>query len=419
MNILLKAATVIDPTSPHHHQKVDIQITDGIITKIGIDLPAPKGVTIVEREHLHISQGWFDSSVCFGEPGYEERETITHGLDVAAASGFTGVALQPLTQPILDTSTAISAVQQKAQDKLTSLYPIGALTRESETIDLAELYDMQQAGAIAFGDYKKAMTNANLFKIALQYTQGFKGTVISFPQDQQIAGKGIVNEGPVSTGLGLKGIPAIAESLQIARDLHILEYTGGQLHIPTISTAASVQLIRAAKQKGLKISCSVAVDQLFFTDEVLKDFDTNFKVLPPLRSDEDRKALVQGLKDGTIDMVTSDHNPLDIEQKKTAFDYAAFGTIGLESAFGALLQVVDLETTIETLTSGRSIFGISQPEISEGVKANITLFNPENTYIFEKQHILSSSKNSPYPGNKLKGQVYGCIANDKLQLNDG
>jgi len=204
MNILLKAATVIDPTSPHHHQKVDIQITDGIITKIGTDLPAPKGVTIVEREHLHISQGWFDSSVCFGEPGYEERETITHGLDVAATSGFTGVALQPLTQPILDTSTAISAVQQKAQDKLTSLYPIGALTRESETIDLAELYDMQQAGAIAFGDYKKAMTNANLFKIALQYTQGFKGTVISFPQDQQIAGKGIVNEGPVSTGLGLK-----------------------------------------------------------------------------------------------------------------------------------------------------------------------------------------------------------------------
>jgi len=419
MNILLKAATVIDSSSPHHQQKVDIQITDGIITKIGTDLPIAEGITVIEKEHLHISQGWFDSSVCFGEPGYEERETITHGLKVAAASGFTGVALQPLTQPILDTSTAISAVLQKAQDKLTTLYPIGALTKNSATIDLAELYDMQQAGAIAFGDYKKAITNANLFKIALHYAQGFKGVVLSFPQDHQIAGKGIVNEGPVSTGLGLKGIPAIAESLQIARDLHILEYTGGQLHIPTISTAVSVQLIREAKQKGLQLSCSVAIDQLFFSDEVLEDFDTNFKVSPPLRSHEDRKALCEALKDGTIDMVTSDHNPLDVEQKKREFDYAAFGTIGLESVFGALRQVVDLETTIRALTLGRSVFGISKPEIIEGATANITLFNPDSTYTFEEQHILSSSKNSPYPGNKLKGQVYGCIANHKLQLNHG
>ena len=402
MNILLKAATVIDPQSPFHKQTVDIKITDGIITAIGKELKDEDAQHITHK-NLHVSQGWFDSSVCLGEPGYEERETITNGLDVAAASGFTAIALQPHTNPILDTSTAISFVQQRAQGKLTKLYPVGALTRHSDGVDLAELYDMQQAGAVAFGDYKKPLENANMLKVALQYTQGFNGLTLSFAQDAQIAGKGLVNEGNVSTSLGLKGIPSLAESLQVARDIHILEYTGGQLHIPTISTAQSVTLIRAAQQKGLQVSCSVAIDQLYFTDAVLEGFDTNFKVSPPLRTAADRDALITGLEDGTIAMVTSDHNPLDIEHKKKEFDHATPGTLGLETAFSALLQRIPLETAIKGLTAGREVFTHASAKIEEGTTADITLFDPETTYTFTESHILSTSKNSPYIGETLKG----------------
>ena len=418
MNILLKAATVIDRQGPFHQQTVDIKITDGIITKIGVTLDT-NDVQVLEYQNLHISSGWFDSSVCLGEPGFEERETIAHGLDVAASSGFTAVALQPHTYPILDTGADISFVLHKAQDKLTTVYPVGALTMQSESKALAELYDMQQLGAVAFGDYQKPITNANLLKVALQYTQGFNGLVLSFPQDNQIAGKGLVNEGPVSTSLGLKGIPAIAESLQVARDIHLLEYTGGRLHIPTISTAASVALIREAKQRGLAISCSIAIDHLYYTDDSLMEFDTHFKVLPPLRTATDRDALIAGLKDGTIDMVTSDHNPLDIEHKKREFDHAAYGTIGLESAFGALLEKTDVHTAVQALTGGREIFGLASAKIEEGATADLTLFDPETSYTFDESHIKSTSKNSPFIGATLKGQVIGCIAKAKMHLNYG
>ena len=265
MNALIKAATVIDSKSSHHGTTVDIRIKDGNIVQIAKKLSSEKGEQLIEREHLYVSQGWFDSSVSMGQPGYEERETIANGLDVAAKSGFTGVALNPNTYPILDTSADISFVCNMGMNKASELFPIGALTRNSESVDLAELYDMQQAGAVAFGDYQRAITNPNLLKIALQYTQGFNGLVLSFPQENKISGVGKMNEGIISTRIGLKGIPSIAESLQIARDLHILEYAGGKLHIPTVSTAASVALIREAKNKGLDVSCSVAIHNLFFT----------------------------------------------------------------------------------------------------------------------------------------------------------
>ena len=302
-------------------------------------------------------------------------------------------------------------------ENAVNLHPIGALTNASKSVDLAELFDMKNAGAIAFGDYQKAIRNPNLLKIALLYADNFDGLVMSFPQENQIVGKGIVNEGPNSTRLGLKGIPSLAEELHIARDLFLLAYTKGKLHIPTISTATSVQLIREAKSKGLNVRCSVAIHNLMMTDDELETFDTQYKVLPPLRTENDRNALIEGLKDGTIDMVTSDHNPIDIEHKKVEFDNAMYGTIGLESAFGTLQTIFDTETSIQLITSGKKRFGIETSTIAVGQQANLTLFNPEGNYTFTKEHIHSSSQNSAFLGKELKGTVYGIIHNQQKVIS--
>ncbi|HPF96065.1 MAG TPA: dihydroorotase [Mangrovimonas sp.] len=417
MNALLKSATIIDPKSEFHNTTQDILIENGIITQVSQNIKNTNGYKEIALENLHVSQGWFDSSVSFGEPGYEERETIENGLKTAAKSGFTTVMVNANTVPVTDTGSHVSFIQSKAKNSAVTLEIYGALTKGSLGEALAELYDMQQAGALAFYDYQKAISNANLMKIALQYAANFNGLICSFPQNNTIAGKGVVNEGITSTLLGLKGIPTLAEELQISRDLYLLEYTGGRLHIPTISSAKSVELIRDAKRRKLNVTCSVATHNLFFTDAVLKEFDSNYKVLPPLRTQDDINALIEGLKDGTIDMVTSDHNPLDIEKKKLEFDHADYGTIGLESAFGALNSVMTLKKTIETLTSGKTVFGIEYQPIKKGRKADLTLFNPNGTRTFTEKDILSKSKNSAFLGSKLKGVVYGIIAKNKLELN--
>jgi dihydroorotase len=319
MSTLIKSATIIDSSSPYHQQKKDILIQDGRIKKIDTNILAQKEYAIVDRENLHVSCGWFDTSVSFGEPGYEERETIKNGLQVAAKSGFTAVAVNANTNPVIDTKSAVEFLIHKANNSATKLYPIAALTKRSEGIEMAELYDMQKSGAIAFGDYKKPIVNDNLMKVSLLYAQNFNGLVLSFPKNKAIAGEGIAHEGVNSTKLGLKGIPALAEELQVARDLFLLEYTGGKLHIPTISTAKSVALIKDAKRRGLDVSCSVAVHHLILTDDELHEFDSNYKTNPPLRTNADCKALVKGIKSGVIDVITSDHNPIDIEHKKVEF----------------------------------------------------------------------------------------------------
>ncbi len=418
MNLIVRAAKIIDSKSPFHNQIVDLLIEDGTIIKIGTSIVNSSNLRELKLDNLHVSQGWFDSSVCFGEPGYEDCETIENGLLVAAKSGFTSVALQPHTQPIIDNQSQVHFVQSKAKDAATQLYPIGALTKESLGKDLAELYDMKNAGAIAFGDYNRSVSNANLLKIALQYAQDFDGLVIAFSQDSDLKGNGVVNEGVVSTQLGLKGIPAMAEELQVVRNLFLLEYTGGKLHIPTISTEKSVALIKEAKSKGLQVTCSVAVHHLTLTDEKLHGFDTRYKVAPPLRADSDRKALLQGILDGTIDMITTDHNPFDIERKKMEFDLAKNGTIGLESAFGALLTVLPVELVIQKLTFGKSVFGIQESTIKEGNLANLSFFNPNETWTFTKENIQSKSKNSAFLGQAMKGKAYGIYNQGKLVISN-
>ncbi|QVY66972.1 dihydroorotase family protein [Polaribacter sp. Q13] len=417
MTTLLKSATIIDSSSPYHHHQKDILITNGIIIKIENSIEIENDYQVVALDNLHVSCGWFDTSVSFGEPGFEERENIKNGLNVAAKSGFTAVAVNANSNPVIDNKSAVEFLIHKANGFATNLYPIAALTQNSKGIDMAELYDMQQSGAIAFADYNKPIANDNLMKIALLYAQNFDGLVFSFPKNNSIAGEGIANEGINSTKLGLKGIPALAEHIQIARDLYLLEYTGGKLHIPTISTTKSVELIKEAKKKGLQVTCSVSVHHLTLSDDELQGFDSNYKVNPPLRTKADIKGLLKGIKSGVIDIITSDHNPIDIEHKKLEFSEAKDGTIGLESAFGALNSVLEVEDFIANITSKpKAIFGIKEHSIKENSKAEITLFNPELNYTFAKKDILSISKNSAFLDKKLNGKAYGIYANNQLIL---
>ena len=416
MNVLIKSATIIDSKSDFHNTTQDILIEKGSISKIAKTIKNTNNYKELIFKNLHVSQGWFDSSVCFGEPGFEDRETIENGLKTAAKSGFTTVAMQANTHPIIDTNSAIAFINMKAQNNAVTLLPIGALTKNSESVDLAELYDMSTAGAVAFSDYKKPISNPNLLKIALQYASNFDGLVCSFPQENRISGLGVMNENITSTSLGLKGNPSLAEALQVSRDLYLLEYTGGKLHIPTISTAESVDLIRTAKNNKLNVTCSVAIHNLCLTDSELEDFDTHFKVLPPLRTQSDVDALIEGVKDGTIDMVTSDHNPVTIEDKKVEFDFADYGTIGLESAFGALQTLFSTKKTIKLLTKGKERFKVETSIITEGNTADFTLFNPDTKYTFTTQNIHSKSENSLFLNKELKGEVYGIIANNKTIL---
>jgi len=416
-NILLKNATIVAATNKNLHlKKRDILVKNGIIDKIASKINPPAKTKIIDHKNLHVSIGWFDSSVSFGEPGYEERETIENGLKTAAKSGFTDIVLNPNTNPVPDSSSDIVFLKNASKDSATKLHPLGTLTAKGEGKDLAEMYDMKNAGAIGFYDFKSSIENANLLKIALQYAQNFDGLVHSFPLDTKIAGKGVVNEGEVSTKMGLKGIPALAEELRIVRDLHILEYTGGKLHIPTISTANSVKLIADAKKKGLDVSCSVAIHNLFVTDDALKEYDTNCKVMPPLRTQKDAKALIKGVKDGVIDFVCTDHIPMNIEEKRVEFDNATSGSLGLETAFGTLNQIFDMQTTIALLTKGRERYKLDIPIIKEGENACLTIFETKTEFTFSKKETYSTSKNSMFLGRLMKGRVLGIICNKQILI---
>ena len=410
MKVLIKSAIIIDPKSDFNNQKQDILVDKGTIVKISSRISNPGGFPEIKFPNLHISQGWFDSSVSFGEPGFEERETIENGLKTAGLSGFTSVVINPNTNPVANTGSDIAFILSKTEKHAVTGLPAAALSKNSAGKTLAELYDMHTAGAVSFCDYQKDIEDANFLKIALQYSRSFGGVICSFPLDKSVARHGVMHEGAVSTALG--------EEIRIKRDLSILEYSGGKLHIPTISTGKSVALIREAKARNLDVSCSVAVHNIVLTDEALKSFNTNFKVSPPLRTEDDRKALIAGLKDGTIDMLTSDHNPMDIELKKVEFDHASFGTIGLESAFGAIQTVLPFKTAIRLLTRGRSRFYTPGPSISVGEPLDAALFDPEFSYEFTRAHILSKSQNSIFLNAKLRGRVYGVISNNKILLKD-
>ena len=417
MKILLKNATILDPSSAFHSTKQDILIKDGEIANISQDINDTDNAKVIKHNNLHVSKGWFDSGVSFGEPGYEERETLENGLLVAASSGFTKILLNPDIIPIPDSNTTISHLIKMGKNKTTSLYPIGALTEKGEGKQLASLYDMHQQGAIGFGDYKSSSISGNLLKIALQYAQSFDGTIFSHPMNHEIAEYGMIHEGIISAKIGVKGIPTIAETIQISRDLQILSYTEGKLHIPFISSKEGLELIRIAKKQGLNISCSVGLPNLIFDETDLEGFDVNFKVFPPIRSKTDQQALRLGLLDGTIDMVSSMHEPMNIEHKKMEFEHSSPGTIGLESCFGLLSNIFPLDKVLSFLTRGIECFKLQSTSIEKGKTADLTWFDPEKIFRLKKDDLKSTAKNCAYLDLDLQGKVLGTFNNGFLTSN--
>lgn len=417
MKLLIKSATIIAPNHPLHRQKRDLLIVDGMIAKIEKSIENKDAIQEISFPDLHISIGWMDASVSFGEPGFEERETIENGLKVASKSGFTAIGLNPNSNPVVDNSGSVSFINLKSQNAPVDVYPIGSFTKSFNGSDMAELYDMKQNGAIAFYDYKRPIQNANLLKMGMLYCQSFDGLLMSFPQDISTSYGNKANESGFTLSLGFEGSPSLSEELQISRDLMLLDYTEGKLHIPTISTEKSLKLIKDAHKKGLNVSCSVTPHHLSMTDEMLENFDTNYKVNPPLRTNIDLKALQKGVKDGNISMIVSDHAPMDIDNKLKEFSYAKHGTLGMESLFGAVNAVLELDDFIEAISvNPRIIFKIPLPDFEVGSQANFTLFTPKGEWIFSENDILSTTKNAAFIGRKMKGKVYGIVNKNQFVL---
>ena len=417
MKILLRNAVIVAPNQALHFQQRDILIEEGIITQIDTQI-ADKDARCIQSKNLHVSVGWFDPHVSFGEPGYEERETMANGLEVAAHSGFTALGINPDTDPLIDTHSDVSHLYKLGATALTQLHPIGCLTSGAQGQKMASLYDMHLAGAVAFGDYKKSIQNANLLKIALEYVQSFNGLLLSHPSNMDLEQNGVVHEGKASTRLGLKGIPRIAESVQIARDLELLKYTEGRLHIPFITTKESVSLIQKAKAEGFSASCSVGIPHLYFDEAKIENFEANYKFFPPLRTQEDKTALREGLLSGTIDMVSAMHEPMNIENKELEFEHASPGSIGLEACFGILNNLFPVEKSIAFLTRGRRCFGLDIPQIKVGAKADLTCFDPDINYVLTKAHLRSTSNNCAYLGETLTGKVIATLNNNQIHQHD-
>ena len=421
MKILIKKATIIDSSSSHHLQTKDLLIENGVITKIHDSILDNNKYQIFESDHLHISQGWIDLNARFGEPGYEYKEDLTSGMRSAAQGGFTHVALMPSTKPCIQKKSDINFLIQESADNIVDLHPIGALTENRDGKQITEMYDMHQSGAIAFSDDKKSIANASLMKIAMLYTKNFDGLIMSFSSEEKTALNGQINEGITSTKLGLNGIPALAEELQLARDIQLCEYSDSKIHFSTITTSESVKLIRKAKSKGLKVSADTSSYHLILDDSKLESFNSNLKVNPPLRTLKDIKALKLGLKDGTIDAICSDHYPQNIENKKCEFNIASFGMINLETSFAAantaLKDILSKEELISKFTSKpKAILGIKNEAIEEGCLADLTLFNPELKWKYEEKNILSKSKNSGLLGRIFIGKALAVINNGQISI---
>lgn len=413
MNLLIKNVQIIDSQSSYHQQKLDIFIENGVIKQISNFLLI-ENIDMYDAQGMCVSPGWMDVGVQACDPGYEHREDLESVAAAAAAGGFTAIAIQPNTNPVLHSKSEMLYIKKNTQNSIIDFYPIGAISENCEGKDITEMLDMNAAGAIAFSDGRRALQHNGLMLRALQYVQAFDGVIMNRPSDKAIATDGQMHEGYVSTSLGLKGIPNLAEELMVERDLRLLEYTGSKLHIANISTAGAVERIRHAKAKGLSVTTSVPVLNLLYTDEAIAEFDVNFKVLPPLRHPEDREALIIGLQDGTIDIINSNHIPIDEEGKNLEFPYAEFGALGLQTAFAASWTALEgklpLEKLIEKLAiRPREIFGLAIPGIEIGQTANLTIFNPDHRWTFQETEIRSKSKNTSFVGMQLKGSVSAII----------
>jgi dihydroorotase len=426
MNLLIKSAKIIDSNSKYHNKIMDVFIKDGKIEKIAKSIKSckeslAKGTEIeYSANNLHLSPGWFDLHANFSEPGNEQKETLESGSKAAIKGGFTGIMIMPNTTPSLDNKGMIKFIQNATTGNIVDILPAGNLTKKQEGNDIVEMHDMSKAGCLAFTDDKQSIKRNEVLKIAMLYAKDCNALIMNYPNENSIANDGYMHEGAVSTQLGLKGIPALAEEMMVDRDISICEYTNGRFHLSYLSTKGSVEKIKKAKSKGLNITADVALHNLFLTDEAINNFDTRYKVMPPLRTKKDNKALIKALKEGTIDVITTDHSPQDDEHKRVEFDNAADGIIGLESAFGLLgkylLPQLGLSQLIEKIAiNPRKILGINEATLTEGNIANITLFNPDMEWEFTKKDIKSKSNNTPFIGEKLKGKALAIFNNGKFK----
>lgn len=420
MHLLIKGVKITDPNSPHNNSVNDIRINNNVITEIAENLPPQANEELLDYTGKNISIGWFDLLAAFGDPGFEQKEDLTSGANAAMQGGFTHACCMPNTAPVLQTKSDIEYVVNKNKGHIVTIHPLGAITQNRLGKDLTEMYDMQSAGAVAFTDADHAVADNGILLRSLQYVKPFKGTIINIPNDHRVVGNANVNEGVMSMQLGMYGIPDVLEELMVIRDIKLAAYTNSRIHIGCISSAKSVAHIRNAKAGGVNVTASVSAYQLYFNEQVLADYDANFKVNPPLRTQKDIEALIDALADCTIDTICSFHLPHESDAKELEFEYAAFGIASLEAVFGAAgyatngkLSAAEL---IEKITvNPRKVIGLRVNTIAKGQPADLTIFDPDAEWIFEKQNIRSKAFNNPFVGKQMKGKALAVINNNQLK----
>ena len=412
---LLKNITVLDKTSEHNGNKVNVLIENGKIAKIGAAVE-DAALEIIDFSGSCLAPGFCDLYVNINDPGFEYREDITSIANAAIAGGFTTICATADNHPITQTKAQAEYILNNAKNTPITILPIGAVTENFDGKTPTEMLDMHYAGAIAFSDVPHGIKDSGVLLRALQYVQPFNGLIITMPFDKTLVGDGQVNESEISVRMGMKGITNLSEYSVVQRDIELLKYAGGKLHFVGISTKESIELIRKAKAEQLNVTCSVFVHHLISDESDVKNFDSNYKVFPPLRTQDDQQALIEGLKDGTVDCISTQHTPLNIDEKNVEFEVADFGIIGLETAFGLLNKklenVISKERLIELLsTNPRKI-------INQKTNSDFIILNFEEEYTISEKNIKSKSKNTPYIGKPLKGKVKAVFSKGKLIINE-
>jgi dihydroorotase len=419
MKILIQSPTLLDKKSPFHLREKNVLVQNGKITDIGDkNFSADR---VIPAKGMYLSPGWFDLGCVSGDPGLESKEDLSSLTKTATQAGFTDLALLPNTQPMVQTKTDVQYLTQANENRLVQLHALAAITKNAKGEEMTDMHDLHMAGAIGFTDGLKHLGNTDIFLKALQYVQRFQGLVLDHPEDHWLSLFGQMHEGVTSTQLGLKGIPRLAEELALMRNLELLAYAGGRLHLSRLSTARALELVKSAKRKGLNVTCDCTTYQATLDDSVLVDFDTNYKVSPPLREKSDQEAIVKALKDGTLDVLVSGHVPQDDESKAVEFDHAEPGIVNLATVASQLVtlaQDVPMEELIHKISvAPREIAGLEVPTIQEDTRACLTLLDPARKWLYSEANHFSKSKNSPWLGKSLTGKVVAVFNNNKQWLD--